>query len=134
MALQHEDLADFIRRVRNKAGLSVRDVASRSGGGISHGYVSQIENRSVLGGGISPDRLIALARGLGVSENELFAIARGKPLSEIEALESQVLVMFGQLPKERQEDVLLMIRALLGAHGIKPAVMEKRKSKSKRAA
>lgn len=130
--MQTEDLADFVRRVRNVNGQSVRGVANRSGGGISHGYVSQIENRSVLGGSVSPDRLIALARGLGVSEDILFAVARGKPFTEVEAMEAQILVMLSQLPTDRQEDVLRIVRTLHRAHAVKPAaVMAKQKAKKK---
>jgi transcriptional regulator with XRE-family HTH domain len=129
-----EDLADFMRRMRSEAGLSIRQVAKRSGGGISHGYVNQIENRSVLGSSVSPARLIAIARGLGISEDALFAVARGKPLKEIEAMQSQLLAFFGQLPTERQEDVLRLTKALHQAHSTKPTSIKKQEPKKKRVA
>lgn len=130
-----EDLADFVKRVRKRQGYSLRDVENRSDKRISRGYVNQIENRSVLGQGVSPGRLVALAIGLGVSEDEVFAAARGKPLTEVEAMEAQLLVMLSQLPRDRQNDVLRLVRALHRAHAVKStAVMEKRKSKSSRAA
>ncbi|MET0650202.1 MAG: helix-turn-helix transcriptional regulator, partial [Pyrinomonadaceae bacterium] len=67
-----EDLADYLRRIRNEKGLSLRDVEVKSGSKISKGYVGQIENRSVLGQSVTPQKLQALSVGLGVSEDEIF--------------------------------------------------------------
>lgn len=75
-----EDLADYVRRIRNEKGLSLREVEVKSGGRISKGYVGQIENRTVLGQSVTPQKLQALSVGLGVSEDEIFAVARGKSL------------------------------------------------------
>lgn len=110
-----EDLADFVRRARNEKGLSLRDVENKSGGAISKGYVGQIENRSVLGQSVTPQKLRALARGLGVSEDEVFAKARGKSLSAPEAFDSEVYVMFrgfDELSDEDKADLLGTVRML----------------------
>ncbi|MGB8510056.1 MAG: helix-turn-helix transcriptional regulator [Pyrinomonadaceae bacterium] len=77
---QNEDLADYVRRVRNGKGYSLRDVEIASLGKISKGYVGQIENRTVLGQSVTPLKLRALAKGLGVPEDEIFTVARGLPL------------------------------------------------------
>jgi transcriptional regulator with XRE-family HTH domain len=127
MAPQKEDLADFVRRVRKEKGLSTRDVANESNGRISYGYVSQIENRQVLGSGVSPARLVALARGLGVPDEEVFAIATGKPLAEVEALKGQLVSMFEQLPIERQEDIMLIVSSFHRAHSSGPGARKSKK-------
>jgi transcriptional regulator with XRE-family HTH domain len=110
-----EDLADYVRRVRNEKGLSLRDVEVKSGGGISKGYVGQIENRDVLGQSVTPHKLQALAVGLGVSEDEIFAVARGKSLSQPEVFDSEIYVMFrgfDELSDEDKADLLGTIRML----------------------
>ncbi|MBK8810687.1 MAG: helix-turn-helix domain-containing protein [Acidobacteria bacterium] len=71
-----ENLAEFVRRVRNEKGLSTPDVERLSGNRITDGYVSRIENNGVRN--VSPEKLSALAKGLGVTEEEVFAAARGK--------------------------------------------------------
>lgn len=74
-----EELADYVRRIRQEKGLSVQEVenaARRAGFKISRSYVSQIENRYILS--VTAAKLQALARGLGVSEDEVFDVARGK--------------------------------------------------------
>lgn len=74
-----EDLADYVRRIRQEKGLSVQEVentARRAGLKISRSYVSQIENRYILS--VTAAKLQALAKGLGVSEDEIFAVARGR--------------------------------------------------------
>lgn len=74
-----EDLADYVRRIRQEKGLSVQEVentARRAGLKISRSYVSQIENRYILS--VTSAKLQALAKGLGVTEDEIFAVARGK--------------------------------------------------------
>src|SRR5919206_2156312 len=87
---QIEDLADYLRRVRNEKGMSQRDVEIKSGNRISKGYIGQIENREVLGHSVTPQKLQALAVGLGVSEDEVFAVARGKSLAIPEVFDSEI--------------------------------------------
>lgn len=112
---QIEDLADYLRRVRNEKGVSQRDVEVKSGNRISKGYIGQIENREVLGHSVTPQKLQALAVGLGVSEDEIFAVARGKPLSQPEVFDSEIYVMFrgfDELSDEDKADLLGTIRML----------------------
>lgn len=136
MAQPTEDLADFVRRIRLERRLSTRDVGRRSAGEISYGYVSQIENRTVLGSGVSPGRLMALARGLGIPDDEIFAIARGRRLSEPEARQIRAMIFFDSLPEERQEDALAFLEALSRRHGIRTESIAaaKKRLKSRRAA
>src|SRR5688500_17821009 len=71
-----ESLSDYARRVINDKGLNYREVARRSGGGISHATVGDIVKGDPRSYGT--ETLRALAKGLGVSEDEIFAVARGK--------------------------------------------------------
>ena len=68
-------LADYVRRVRREKAVSTMSVSKKSGGAISDGYVSRIENSQVKN--VSLEKLRALAKGLDVSEEEVFAVARG---------------------------------------------------------
>ncbi len=95
---QPESLADFVRRVRDEKNLSLTDVERQSGGLITNGYVSRIENGFVLNP--SPKKLQALAKGLGISEDQIFAAARGNgPQSEDELFR----MMLDELYAKRQE-------------------------------
>src|ERR1700759_763926 len=83
-----ESLADYVRRIRNEKGLSLKGVEKASGGRISSGYIWQIENGETTNP--TTDKLQALSRGLSIPQDEIFAIARGQsPLTEDEFLESK---------------------------------------------
>jgi transcriptional regulator with XRE-family HTH domain len=112
-----EDLADYVRRVRNEKGLSLKDVverAQRSGVRISNGYISQIENRYYINP--TRDKLVALARGLGVPDDEIFAVARGKLPSEDPEFNksrfAELALKFDKLPPDSRIDVEALINLL----------------------
>jgi transcriptional regulator with XRE-family HTH domain len=71
-----ETLAEFVKRVRLSKGLTLPDVERQSGGQITNGYVSRIENGQSLNPSV--DKLKALAKGLRIKESELFDVAQGK--------------------------------------------------------
>src|SRR5258705_7877721 len=116
-----ETLAEYVRRVRDEKNLSLTDVerqSARHGEKIAGSYVSRIENGHNKNPG--PGKLKALARGLEVPEEELTAVAFGRaPRSANEAREGRLLAYFRELPEDRQEDILRMIRALHGGHTTK---------------
>lgn len=106
-----EDFADIVRRLRGE--LSLKDVEKNSGGEISSGYVSQIENRHVLVGSITLRKLLALAKGLRVSEDLIFAAAQGKlPSTEIskadnvDELRKLLVYYFDHVHRECQLDMV----------------------------
>ena len=72
---QKEDLGRYVNQVMNTKGLSARNVAERSGGKITGGYVTGIMKG--VAANPSVDKIKALATGLGVDRYELFAIACG---------------------------------------------------------
>lgn len=120
-----EDLADYVRRMRSEKGLSLKDVEVKSGGRISKGYVGQIENRTVLGQSVTPQKLQALSVGLGVSEDEIFAVARGKSLEPMTptdfstALQAMGVEQFyangdiESLTDEDRQEIIAVIRAII---------------------
>ena len=108
-----ESLGDFVRRIRNKKGFSLTDVAKQSrrfGPSIAASYVSRIEN--------DPTRkptavaLKALAYGLGVPPEELLARAVGlfEPGGKSEEL--QLLSRFKELSPEKRDIVLDIVDML----------------------
>jgi transcriptional regulator with XRE-family HTH domain len=117
----NETLADFVRRVRAEKNLSLSDVerqSGRHGGKIASSYVSRIENGYNNNPG--PGKLKALARGLDVPEDEIMAVAFGRaPKTDAEARELKLLGYFRELPGDRQDDVIRMVRALHSAHSKK---------------
>lgn len=117
-----EPLRDYVRRIRNEHRLSLLDVernSRRSGWFVTGSYVSKIENGSARNPSL--DKLIGLAYGMGVPLEELLTIAVGKPLSEPEAQEIRLVVMFRELPEDRREDIMQMVRVMHKQHAIKPA-------------
>lgn len=107
-----EDLADYVSRVRFEKDLSQRDVEIKSGHSISKGYIGQIENRTVLGRSVTPQKLQALAKGLGVSEDEVFDVARGVNAAEPSTLEAEVGVLFYGWDDASDEDKKATIEAI----------------------
>lgn len=104
-------LADYVRRIRNKKNLSLAEVSARSRGQIGKTHINRIENGTVTR--VSLLKLRALARGLDVPEDELIGVAQGKaPVIGAPANEGNLLNYFRQLSSDRQEDVLVMLRAL----------------------
>ncbi|PYS60195.1 MAG: hypothetical protein DMF74_19380 [Acidobacteria bacterium] len=105
-------LADYVRRVRNEKNLSLAQVSARSRGQISKTHINRIENGT--GTRVSLIKLRALARGLGVSEDALVAVAQGKaPPAQTTTNEVELLSYFRQLSANHQEDVLVMLSALI---------------------
>ncbi len=108
-----EDLADFVKRIRALRGFSLQEVENRSNGRIDKSYVSQIENRAVLGESVSLKKLSALADGLGESEEVVVAVARGKLPSDFTDLrELQLIEDWRSLPPSQRDDVEAFMQLL----------------------
>jgi transcriptional regulator with XRE-family HTH domain len=126
-------LADYVKRIRNGARLSLSDVerqSARSGYKIAGSYVSRIENG--VARNPSKDKLVGLARGLGAPEEEVFAVARGKSLEEPSAREQKLLAYFRELPRERQEDFMRIVKTLHSEHSVGQIPSDKKRTKSKK--
>ncbi len=105
-----EPFGDFVRRIRNKKGLSLTEVAKQSARfkpSISASYVSKIENE--------PTRrptavaLRALAHGLSIPAEDLLARAAGLVDPGDKSEELHLLSRFRELSTERRADVLKMV-------------------------
>lgn len=104
-------LADYVRRARFEKNLSLANVSTGARGQISKTHINRIENGTVTR--ISLSKLGALAIGLGVSFDEVLAAAQGKlPSVDLRANDVKLLSWFRQLSPDRQEDLLIMLRAL----------------------
>ncbi len=105
-----EPFGDFVRRIRNKKGLSLTEVAKQSARfkpSISASYVSKIVNE--------PTRrptavaLRALAHGLSIPAEDLLARAAGLVDPGDKSEELHLLSRFRELSTERRADVLKMV-------------------------
>ena len=105
-----EPLGDFVRRIRNKKGFSLTDVAKQSGRfgpAIAASYVGKIEN--------DPTRkptvvaLRALAHGLGIPPEELLTRAAGLVDPGIKSEELHVISRFRELSPERRAEVMKIV-------------------------
>lgn len=102
---QTEDLADYVRRIINERDLTLRQIEERSGGAITHGYVSKILSRAVTN--LSVDKLKALAKGLGIPGEEVFAVVRGETTSgELAFDELRLLELYRTLAPEKRLEAI----------------------------
>jgi transcriptional regulator with XRE-family HTH domain len=132
---KREDLADFVKRTRKEKGLSLADVARRSGGEIAKSTISQIENRYGLN--VTKDSLKALAIGLGVPEEAVFAVARGATNVSVEEFKQSVFYeLYQKLPllDERTRDHIetAIIRLNKWAEEVIPGVTKDQISKRRK--
>lgn len=104
-------LADYVRHTRLEKDLSLADVSARSRGQIGKTHINRIENGIVTR--VSISKVSALALGLGVPVDELLAVAQGKFPGDDQRNELRLLSYFRQLSPERQEDFVVMLRALV---------------------
>jgi transcriptional regulator with XRE-family HTH domain len=124
---RQEKLAEIVRQVRQQKGLSVRDVANASNGGISSARVSDVENCRIKD--IQIETLKGLAKGLGIPAKELTDIMFGKP--EAGTDERRLVWYFSHLPEEQRKNVLTMVEALYKSRpqqDAKPTHKERSKS------
>jgi transcriptional regulator with XRE-family HTH domain len=86
-------LGEYILRTSKEKDLTLRDIEARSGGKITHGYLSKIISGSTKN--VTVDKILAIARGLGVSEEDVFDAARGcAPHAEPDFSQSDFAALF----------------------------------------
>jgi|ERR1041385_1805246 len=106
-----QSLADYVRRTRLERNLSLSSVSAKSRGQIGKTHINRIENGIVTR--VSLAKLRALALGLSVPVEEILAVAQGNlPDVDSSANETTLLRYFRQLSVDRQNDLLIMVRAL----------------------
>lgn len=122
--------ADYVREVIKIKGLKLREVESRSGGEITHGYVSKIVSNSVRS--LTTEKLCALARGLGVSPVHLFCMATGAE-QDVSTGPQELALMsfFAELPTDKKDVALIFLEGLYHKYATKSAEV-KRSVRTKR--
>jgi len=113
-------LGQAIRRIRQEARLSQKDLAEAAG--IDQSYLSMIESDQRRNPGT---RIIArLAQALQVSIDDLASRAGYLPRLEPEdPLSARAMRLFRQLPRWRQEDVLAQLELYLRLKEQQPRIM-----------
>jgi transcriptional regulator with XRE-family HTH domain len=74
---ENTELADYVKEILTRKGLSTYDVQRASGAGITAATVTKILNREIKTSSLKT--LSALAKGLGEPETAIFRVARGLP-------------------------------------------------------
>jgi transcriptional regulator with XRE-family HTH domain len=105
-------LAETAKRVREEAGYTLEQVESNSGGAITDGYVSKIENGQA--GDVTVTKLLALAKGLRVLPQLLLDAAQGeKPADTIHV--NRAVAILRDLGEGDQKLAVRLIDVLRGA-------------------
>jgi transcriptional regulator with XRE-family HTH domain len=96
-----DKLRDYVRSIMKQKGLSVPEIAKRSGNKIKKSYIFDILSGKTKY--ISVDKLNALAKGLDIDGVELYKAASGDiPLSDPAAeLTAIFKIVLDMTPKER---------------------------------
>lgn len=74
---ENTELAEYVREILSRKGLSTYDVQRASGGNITAATVTKILSREIKTSSLKT--LSALAKGLGEPETAIFRVARGLP-------------------------------------------------------
>jgi transcriptional regulator with XRE-family HTH domain len=87
-----ETLGEYVKRMTQQKGLSLRELERRSGGRVTGSHLSKIVHGSSKN--ITVETVIGLALGLDVNPHEVFSIASGyiqKEASEADSVDPLVL-------------------------------------------
>jgi transcriptional regulator with XRE-family HTH domain len=102
-------LAEVAKSIRDASGWTLKDVEANSGGTITDGYISKIENGYDLN--VTLEKLFAFASGLKVSPQVLFDAARGElPSDGVHVARAAELLR--ELAEADQRVVVKVIEAL----------------------
>jgi transcriptional regulator with XRE-family HTH domain len=101
-----------LRRLREKAGLSVRELARQIG--ESHTNVSYWERSGQLP---RSNTLIAIAKALGVSVEELLGEPKAHRVATPAGKARQVFESVSRLPRRQQQKIVEVVEALIAQHG-----------------
>jgi DNA-binding Xre family transcriptional regulator len=104
-------LAAFVSKVMDDNNLKERQVATASGGGITHSQVHKIKMGDVEDSGVGT--LQALARGLQVPEEIIFAIARGVPLTGEHFAHARIAAIDALYTRIEKQDDRLVAKVLI---------------------
>lgn len=100
--LGDEKFSVWVKKVRDKTGLSHSGVEKKSRKGISKSYVGHLETEKVTPADLTLKKLIGLANGLGISPYELVNVAIQDELNK-----TQNLVNAQELATSSKNKILL---------------------------
>ena len=102
MTTHPEELARTLRKLRNRAGLSVRDLETKSG--LNRRTISRIENADKLP---NPTTLNRLASALGADASELFKAAgyTTTAAEALPALQPYLRAKYAHLPASARQEL-----------------------------
>jgi transcriptional regulator with XRE-family HTH domain len=115
MAATDSSLDRTLQRLRQQAGLSLRDLEERSG--VSRAIISRLEHGENKNS--RPSTLTKLAEALGVDASELLTAA-GYTASQAQALPSMrpyLRTKYGHLPVGAQRELARLLERLEAEHG-----------------
>ena len=75
-----ETLSEYVKRITDQKGLSLRELASRSGGWVTGSHLSKITKGASRN--VTVETVVGLALGLGVDPQEVFSIASARSVKE----------------------------------------------------
>jgi transcriptional regulator with XRE-family HTH domain len=106
-------LAELLRTKRHALGLSVRELAHRSG--INPTTVLRLEAAQIP----TPkaESLIAIGKTLGVATADLFAVASWLPKGQLPTLSPYLRATYGELPEESVNEIEEFVDRLRARHG-----------------
>ena len=128
MTTHHEQLAALLRRLRQQAGLSVKELEAKSG--LSRAAISRPENCEKLP---TPTTLNRLASALGVDASELFQAA-GYTTTGAEALPAlspYLRAKYGHLPAPARKELTDYLARLEAEYGSKPKPPGRKRTQQK---
>jgi len=113
---QKDGIGEYLlAKVNADPSLTLRRIAERSGGEVTHSYLSKLISGAA--GNPSIDKLQAIADGLGVPFEEVAAAAAGGRLDDAEAFDSEIRVAFkgfDELGDDDKRELLASVRILGG--------------------
>lgn len=110
-SLNTRRIANLLRAEREKRGLTVRDVARRSG--VSAATLSRLERAQLAKP--DSDKLRAVARVLGVSESDLFGI----PETELPTFRPYLRSKYRDLPAEAVDEIEAVFARVARDYGVR---------------
>ncbi len=119
MSTQHDQLAKLLRKLRLRAGLSVKELEVKSG--VSRAAISRTENGEKLP---TPTTLNRLAEGLGIDASELFQAAgyTTTGAEALPALQPYLRAKYAHLPAAARKELADYLDRLEAEYGspVKP--------------
>jgi len=106
-----ETLGEYVKRMTEQKGISLRELERRSGGRVTGSHLSKITKGSSKN--VTVETVVGLALGLDVDPHEVFSIASGHSIKEATEADSVDLLVLADAVKKlaSSPQLLEVIRA-----------------------